>query len=158
MFGMSLAVPQAQAQRASAAAKAATPKLESARDQIGPVLETARERLTPALETARDQLRGTVAPAVVGAVGTALGRSAPARREARRRGHRALSALRGEPSGPVRRWPLAIGCLAVGAAVGAAVAWMTRPAAPILTGGTPYPEQVTLPEAAEAPDKVYPRS
>jgi hypothetical protein len=103
-----------------------SPRIAAAREY----LEAAREQLAPPLESAREQLRETVAPAVADAVTTTLTRAQPARREIRRRGRLVWSALRGEPA-QRPGWRLALGCLALGSLVGAAVATLSRrPPAP----------------------------
>jgi histone H1/5 len=66
--------------------------------------------------------------------------SAPARKEAMRRGMLAAAVLRGAEPVVVkkrRRWPVAMLFLAVGGAIGAAVAWLSQAGKPVQL--TPYP-------------------
>jgi hypothetical protein len=107
---------------------ALAPRLASARDAVTPYVDTAATRLAPVLDEARTKLRSDVVPAVVAAAGTAREQSAPIRQEALDRAGAAYLALRGEKPTKTRRWPLALVCLLGGAAAGAAVAIMRRPA------------------------------
>jgi hypothetical protein len=65
---------------------------------------------------------------------------APMRYEAMRRGKLAAAALRGADVMTMkkrRRWPIAIACLMLGSAVGAAAAWLSQAGKPVQL--TPYP-------------------
>lgn len=108
--------------RASAAAESLAPRVEAAwettRDKVGPLVDDAREVVVPAVGTALAEARDTVAPRVAEALQTAASASAPVRTEALARGGAALAALRGgQPA--KRRWPTALGFLALGLAAGA---------------------------------------
>jgi hypothetical protein len=66
--------------------------------------------------------------------------SAPARKEAMRRGMLAAAVLRGaEPVAAAkrRRWPMAIMFIGIGGAIGAAIAWLSQAGKPVQL--TPYP-------------------
>ena len=131
------------------------PVAEAARERVGPMAEAARDRVAPmataakvaaapvvvsaalaareGLSDATDSARTAVAPYAESArsavapyledsldvVGDLLG-------EARHRGGGAVAALRGEAVESRLRWPFAVGFLAAGALVGAAVGVIAR--------------------------------
>jgi hypothetical protein len=108
------------------------PVVAGARGRIGPAVGEARGRVVPAVAGVRGTLLDTVAPAVAGAVTTAVTAaregSLPTRAEARGRSALALAALRGElpQARHQRRWPVALLCLLAGASAGAAAGLLAR--------------------------------
>jgi len=121
------------------------PRIDSARDHLGPALEDARERLAPAFDTVREtstealhQAVEAMAPVVAAAraKGSELLTSDTAH-EARNRAALMLAAAKGEPVVVrKRRWPIAAAFLAIGAAIGAAVAMATSRMAKAVTPDT----------------------
>lgn len=98
------------------------PRVAAAREAAEAVVDTARQlaadRLVPGMRQAGETVRETVVPAMTAAAGTAYEASRPVGREARRRGGAALTALRGEPVRPGRRWRSALLFLLLGAGLG----------------------------------------
>jgi hypothetical protein len=85
-------------------------------------------------------MKERIVPMAVGVVGTAMVRSAPFRNEAVHRTKLAAAALREGDAAVMkksRRWPVAIGSLALGGAIGAAAAWLSQAGKPVQL--TPYP-------------------
>jgi hypothetical protein len=96
----------------------------------------ARKQMIQARELVQEKL----APMASAAVENAMVSSAPMRYEAMRRGKLAAAALRGADVMTMkkrRRWPIAIACLMLGSAVGAAAAWLSQAGKPVQL--TPYP-------------------
>jgi hypothetical protein len=94
----------------------------------------------PVGRKAAAQARQVVNDRILPAVDNARTASAPARREALRRGRLAANALRGGENLVVlkrRRWPIALLFLALGGAVGAGAAWLAQAGKPVEL--TPYP-------------------
>jgi hypothetical protein len=138
----------ALAPKLAQARDAVAPPLASARDRIAPRVETAldttrqvasdrmlpaaevaRERLAPVVNRAADAFLDTVLPAVTAAT-EAYDRS-QAVEEIRRRGEAAVATIRTEgPDFARRRWPLILGLVTAGAAVGAVVGIVTRKRTP----------------------------
>jgi hypothetical protein len=114
------------------------PVIDQARAKVAPAVGTAIDRIGPAVDSARGRLRDDVAPVVVAAVETARETSAPARAEAKERAANALLALQGQQK-KVRRWPVAVACLAAGAVAGAAAGVLTRSQRPKATAAFPAP-------------------
>jgi hypothetical protein len=118
---------------------------------IGERLDRAGRAARKASKQARVVMQDKVIPTVVPMASTAMDQaavkldefmtaSAPARKEAVRRGLMAAAALRGVDTVVVkkrRRWPVAVACMAVGGAVGAAAAWLSQAGKPVQL--TPYP-------------------
>jgi hypothetical protein len=118
---------------------------------IGERLDRAGRAARKASKQARVVMQDKVIPTVVPMASTAMDQaavkldefmtaSAPARKEAMRRGLMAAAALRGVDTVVVkkrRRWPVAVACMAVGGAVGAAAAWLSQAGKPVQL--TPYP-------------------
>ena len=90
---------------------------------------------------ARVIVQDQLAPRASDVLDTAMARSAPVRAEAMRRARLAALALRegdvSEAVGKPRRWPMAVGFLALGGAIGAGVAWLSQAGKPMQL--TPYP-------------------
>lgn len=124
-----------------AARETLVPKAQAAVEALAPKVEQAREALTPTVEKALAGLAPVVEAAVEARkAGKKAGRKAGkelekatrgARKDAKlavaegkRRGKNAALALRDDK--PRRRWPLVIGALAVGAAIGAAAGLLAR--------------------------------
>jgi len=111
---------------------------QAAADQAARQLQLARalmqERVVPTVQH-------HVIPVASSALDNARVATAPARKEAARRALLAAAALRGTESIVVvkkrRRWPMAVGCLVLGGAVGAAAAWLSQAGKPMQL--TPYP-------------------
>lgn len=105
--------------------------LPTMRDRVIP---TVRQRVVPAVQD-------RMIPAASAAYDNAMTKSEPMRKEAMRRAGLAAAALRGVDSMVVvkksRRWPVAVGFLALGGAVGAAAAWLAQAGKP--TQLAPYP-------------------
>lgn len=93
------------------------------------------------MQQARLLVQERLVPMASSAVDNAMVVSEPARREAMRRGKLAAAALRGADSMVVmkkqRRWPVAVGFLAAGSAIGAVIAWLSQAGRPVQL--TPYP-------------------
>ena len=109
-----------------------------------PATRKAAEQAAQQAEEAARQLRQIVqeklAPMASAAFDNAMVASAPARREAARRGRLAAAVLRGTDVIAMRkrrRWPVALGCLLLGSAIGAAAAWLSQAGKPVQL--TPYP-------------------
>jgi hypothetical protein len=96
-----------------------------ANDRVLPAAEVARERLTPVVNRAAEAILDAVLPAVTAA--TEAYEKGQALDEIRRRGEAAVATLRTEgPEFARRRWPLIVGLVLTGAAVGAAVGLVSR--------------------------------
>ena len=94
----------------------------------------------PVGRKAAAQARQVVNERILPAVDNARTASAPARKEAMRRGRLAAIALRGGENLVVvkrRRWPIALLFLALGGALGAGAAWLAQAGKPVEL--TPYP-------------------
>ena len=150
----------ALAPRISAARDVVTPYVDTASARVAPYLDEARVRLSPAVErigpavdTARARIKTEVVPAMIAAAETARENSAPARAEAKERATGALLALRGEGK-KARRWPVALFCLATGAAAGAAVGILRRApqANTSVAPPTPFPAAGTTPTTTGTTD------
>lgn len=101
--------------------------------------QAAREARKQMMQ-ARGLVQEKLAPMASAAVENAMVSSAPIRYEAMRRGKLAAAALRGADVVMVkkrRRWPVAIACLMLGSAAGAAAAWLSQAGKPVQL--TPYP-------------------
>lgn len=113
--------------------EALVPVVATARERMLPAVASARGRVGPAVAGARGALVDSVAPAVAGAVTTAVSAaregSLPSRELARERSAAALAALRGEQPESPRRWPLALVSLLAGAAAGVVAGLLARRAA-----------------------------
>jgi len=114
----------------------------AARGAAREAAERASKQVHERMQRARFVMQDQLAPRAASAVETAMTRSAPMRDEAMRRARLAALALReGEVPMAVatkgRRWPIAVGFLALGGAVGAAVAWVSQAGKPMQL--TPYP-------------------
>lgn len=151
---------------ADTARKAMSGRASDAWDRASDAWERAEPRLGQAAETVQKD----IAPRVSSAINTAAERSAPAREEALERGTAAFAALRGEPAPPrpkkKRRWPVAILCLLIGGAAGAAGAVATQRRGPAFdamaspshnaaasgSGSTPSPERPSGGEAQPPQD------
>lgn len=99
---------------------------------------TARDTVAPTLHKAQDTLNGTVLPAVRDAFTTAREKGidfldSDVALEARRRGLAVVHAAKGQPVvAPTRRWRFGLGMIAIGGALGYAIAWVAgRMATPI---------------------------
>jgi hypothetical protein len=117
----------------------ASARMAAARQRFDTAMQQAR--LHDRMQQARSVVQDQIAPRAASLVDTAMTRSAPVRDEAMRRAHLAALALR-EGEVPVvvskrRRWPVAVGFLALGGAIGAAAAWASQAAKPVPL--TPYP-------------------
>lgn len=133
----------------SSASSAVGPYVVKARDAVGPAADTVytvtREKVVPALEDAVTITREQVAPRVAAAARDAMEASKPVRDEAAVRGRAAIKALAGstpvivaaQRDKRVRRWPLAVFGLLVGAAAGAAGAMAMRKSDGALAQPTP---------------------
>jgi hypothetical protein len=109
----------------------------------------ARSASKQARTVMQDRVMPTVVPMASSAMDQASQRfdefmvaSAPARKEAMRRGLLAAAALRGaEPMVAVakkrRRWPVAVMFMVIGGAIGAGAAWLSQAGKPVQL--TPYP-------------------
>ena len=106
----------------------------------------ASKQLKQARAMVQDRVIPTVAPMASSMMDQASHKfdefmvsSAPARKEAMRRGMLAAAVLRGAE--PVvkkrRRWPIAMVFMVIGAAIGAAAAWLSQAGKPVHL--TPYP-------------------
>ena len=142
---------------ASTAAKAAAMNLPTAWMMRRRMQQRAREAARVAsmetskqLKQARAIVQERVIPTVVPMASSMMDQashkfdefmvtSAPARKEAVRRGMLAAAVLRGaEPVGKKRRrWPIAMVFMVLGAAIGAAAAWLSQAGKPVQL--TPYP-------------------
>ena len=104
-------------------------------------LQLAGTQVQDRVARARIIVQDQLAPRASDVLDTAMARSAPARAEAMRRARLAALALRegdvSEAVGKPRRWPIAIGFLALGGAIGAGVAWLSQAGKPMQL--TPYP-------------------
>jgi hypothetical protein len=125
---------------------------------VGERLDRAGRAARKASKQARIVMQDKVIPTVVPMASSAMDQaavkfdefmvaSAPARKEAMRRGLMAAAALRGVDTVVVkkrRRWPVAVACMAVGGAVGAAAAWLSQAGKPVQL--TPYPMPTSEPD------------
>jgi hypothetical protein len=107
----------------------------------GKRLQLAGTQVQDRMRRARFLVQDELAPRAANVVDTAMTRSAPLRDEAMRRARLAALALR-EGDVPTaaskrRRWPVAVGFLALGGALGAAGAWVSQAGKPMQL--TPYP-------------------
>lgn len=104
-------------------------------------LQLAGTQLQDRVARARIIVQDQLAPRASDVFDTAMTRSAPVRAEAMRRARLAALALRegdvSEEVGKPRRWPIAVGFLALGGAIGAGVAWLSQAGKPVQL--TPYP-------------------
>jgi len=121
-------------------------RIERAREAARSASREASKQLHQARVVVQESVIPTVIPMASSAIDQASHRfdefmvaSAPARKEAIRRGTLAAAVLRGaEPvAAKPRRWPIAIMALAIGGVVGAAVAWLSQAGKPVQL--TPYP-------------------
>lgn len=117
------------------------------------------EALPPIALQAREQITEQIAPRIAEALAAADERSAPTRREARRRGTAALSALRGEiPPRRSHRVSRAFLLLAAGAAAGAVAGLVLHRRQPEYRGAEAYPSVGSLPSTGatreSAPDEI----
>jgi len=146
-----LAVKSSAARSAAAtAAKAAAMNAPTAwmiRNRVRRAGTAARAASEQARAMVQDRVIPTVAPMASTMMDQASHKidelrvaSAPARKEAMRRGMLAAAVLRGAEPVVVkkrRRWPVAMLFLAVGGALGAAAAWLSQAGKPVQL--TPYP-------------------
>lgn len=110
------------------------PRLDSAKEQWGPALESAKESGAQALHSAKDAVTPLVDVAV--AKGSDL-LSSDTAHEPRNRAALMLAAAKGQPVVVrKRRWPIAAAFLALGTAIGAAIAMLTGRAASSVTPQT----------------------
>ena len=104
-------------------------------------LQLTGAQLQDRVARARTIVQDELAPRASDVLDTAIARSAPVRAEAMRRARLAALALRegdvSEAVGKPRRWPIAVGFLAIGGAIGAGVAWLSQAGKPMQL--TPYP-------------------
>ncbi|MCA1822873.1 MAG: hypothetical protein LC640_01120 [Frankia sp.] len=105
------------------------PRLDAARDTIAPVINTAVERTVPVLVSARDLALEKGAELL----------SSETAVEARRRGAEVLRAVKGELPQKKRRWPVALGFLALGTAVGAGISFVAQRLRTPVPDLEPYP-------------------
>ena len=115
----------------------------------------AAEQATKQLQQARTLVQEKIVPMASTAVDNAKVASAPIRREAMRRSRLAAAALRGADSTVVlkkRRWPAALGFLALGGALGAAIAWLSQAGRPVQLAPYPVPGEHTDSHAPEVVD------
>ena len=104
--------------------------------------QQAAEQAAKQMQQARMLMQEKIVPMASTAVDNARVASAPMRREAMRRSRLAAAALRGADSTVVmkkRRWPLTLGLLAVGGALGAAIAWLSQAGRPVQLAPYPVP-------------------
>jgi hypothetical protein len=120
-------------------------------ERVSGAARSASKEASKQLQQARAMMQDRVIPTVVPMASSAMDQasrrfdefmvtSAPARKEAMRRGMLAAAVLRGAEPVVVtkrRRWPIAVMFLAIGGAVGAAVAWLSQAGKPVQL--TPYP-------------------
>jgi hypothetical protein len=120
-------------------------------DRARGAARSASKEASKQLQQARAMVQERVIPTVVPMATTAMDQasrrfdefmvtSAPARKEAMRRGMLAAAVLRGaEPVAAAkrRRWPMAIMFIGIGGAIGAAIAWLSQAGKPVQL--TPYP-------------------
>lgn len=122
-------------------------RMDRARDAARSASKEASKQLQQARAMMQERVIPTVVPMATTAMDQASRRfdefmvtSAPARKEAMRRGMLAAAVLRGaEPVAAAkrRRWPMAIMFIGIGGAIGAAIAWLSQAGKPVQL--TPYP-------------------
>jgi hypothetical protein len=122
-------------------------RVDRARDAARSASKEASKQLQQARVVMQERVIPTVVPMASSAMDQASQRfdefmvaSAPARKEAMRRGILAAAVLRGAEPVVVtrrRRWPIAMLFLGLGGAIGAAIAWLSQAGKPVQL--TPYP-------------------
>jgi hypothetical protein len=140
-----------------------TTRFGSAKQRVGSVVD---DRVMPFVDTrvmpyakpvgrkAAAQARQVVNERILPAVDNARTASAPARREAMRRGRLAATALRGGENLVVlkrRRWPIAMLFLALGGALGAGAAWLAQAGKPVELTPHPLDRDDMYTRASDAP-------
>jgi hypothetical protein len=108
------------------------------------VSRQASEQASRQLQQAKILVQDRIVPMASSAMDNAMTASAPVRAEAMRRGKLAAAALRGDETiakmasrAPSRSWLVAAMFLAIGGAIGAAVAWLSQAGRPVQL--SPYP-------------------
>lgn len=106
------------------------------------VTRQATEQAARQMQQAKILMQEKLVPMASSAMDNAMTASAPARAEAMRRGKLAAAALRGDDAviitkSPSRKWMIALGCLTIGGAIGAAIAWLSQAGRPVQL--SPYP-------------------
>jgi len=124
------------------------------------VSRQASEQASKQLQQAKILMQERIVPMASSAVDNAMTASAPVRAEAMRRGKLAAAALRGDEAmvmtkASSRKWMVAAMFLAIGGAIGAAVAWLSQAGRPVQLSPYPLATERDEPQAVDLTEQEH---